>query len=188
MAARAKLGAQGLAVALVLGLLALLVWKVVHDERSDIPGAVAAGEAPPAPSFSLPRLDTNGDLSLASLRGRAVIVNFWASWCEPCEREAPVLERAWKERRGAGLVVVGVDVNDFKGDARAFARRNGMTYPLVHDARALSLEEYGVKNLPETFFVDRDGRIVGQIRGQLDASDEQLARFDTYVEQALSRS
>jgi hypothetical protein len=63
-----------------------------------------------------------------------------------------------------------------------------MTYPLVHDARALSLEEYGVKNLPETFFVDRDGRIVGQIRGQLDASDEQLARFDTYVEQALSRS
>jgi cytochrome c biogenesis protein CcmG/thiol:disulfide interchange protein DsbE len=185
---RAKLGAQGIALAAVVGLLVLLVWKVVHEERSDVPKRIAAGATPMAPVFSLPRLDVDGELSLRSLRGKAVIVNFWASWCDPCKREAPVLEQAWQTHRAAGLVVVGVDVNDFKGDARAFARRHGMTYPIVRDAKALSLDDYGVKNLPETFVVDRGGRIVGQISGQLDASDELLARFDTLVTRALRRS
>jgi cytochrome c biogenesis protein CcmG, thiol:disulfide interchange protein DsbE len=188
MAGRTKVVAQGLTLAAVAGLLVLLVWKVVHDERSDVPRQVARGARPMAPSFALPRLDREGDLSLASLRGKAVIVNFWASWCDPCREEAPVLERAWREHRDAGLVVVGVDANDFKGDARAFARRNRMTYPIVHDARAGSLGDYGVKALPETFVVDRRGRIIGQIAGQIDSNDEMLARFDSFVARALRRS
>jgi cytochrome c biogenesis protein CcmG, thiol:disulfide interchange protein DsbE len=188
MAGRTKVVAQALTLGAVAGLLVLLVWKVAHDERSDVPKQLASGATPMAPAFSLPRLDREGELSLVSLRGKAVIVNFWASWCDPCKEEAPVLERAWREHRGAGLVVVGVDANDFKGDARAFARRNRMSYPIVHDARAGSLGDYGVKNLPETFIVDRRGRIVGQISGQLDASDDILARFDSFVSRALRPS
>jgi cytochrome c biogenesis protein CcmG/thiol:disulfide interchange protein DsbE len=188
MTGSVRLGLQAVALAAVMALLGLLVWKVVHEERSDVPKQVAAGETPVAPAFSLPRLDRAGKLSLVSLRGKAVIVNFWASWCRPCEKEAPVLERLWQRRRGDGLVVVGIDSQDFKGDARAFARRNRMTYPIVHDGPGDSVGDYGVRAFPETFVVDRDGNIVGQILGQVDANDEIAARFNDYVGRALRPS
>ncbi len=187
MARSLKVGAQALALAAVAGLLALLVWKVVNEERSDVPRQVARGDTPTAPAFSLPRLDREGVLSLASLRGKAVVVNFWASWCEPCKEEAPLLEDAWQRYRGDGLVVVGIDAQDFKGDARAFARRNGMTYPLVHDGPGKTVGAYGVQAFPETFVVDRRGRIVGQIVGQLDANDDIESRFRGYLDVALRR-
>ena len=79
-AARLKLGAQALAVGLVVALLGLLVWKLVHDEGSGIPSALARGERPPAPEFTLPRLDQEGTLSLADLRGKVVMLFFWTTW------------------------------------------------------------------------------------------------------------
>jgi cytochrome c biogenesis protein CcmG, thiol:disulfide interchange protein DsbE len=157
-----KIGAQTLAVGLVGALLGLLVWKVVREERSDVPEQLAQGKTPPAPIFTLPRLDEKGELSLASLRGKAVVVNFWASWCKPCEEEAPLLERAWQRYRERGLVVVGVDAQDFGKDARRFARKNGMSYPLVRDGPGETLGKYGVTGFPETFFVNRDGKLVGE--------------------------
>jgi cytochrome c biogenesis protein CcmG, thiol:disulfide interchange protein DsbE len=170
-----KLGAQLAAVGLVAALLALLVWKVVRDDPSEVPKQLAEGKTPTAPTFTLPRLDAEGELSLASLRGKAVVVNFWASWCKPCEEEAPLLERAWRRYRARGLVVVGVDAQDFAGDARRFARRNGMTYPLVRDGPGETLGEYGVVGFPETFFVNRNGKLVGErISGAVD--EERLLR------------
>ena len=118
MSGRVRLVGQVAAVALVGALLGLLAWRLTHDEGGEVRAALERGERPPAPAFSLPRLDQDGTLSLESLRGRPVIVNFWASWCEPCEDEAPLLERAWREHRDEGLVVVGVDFNDFRADAR----------------------------------------------------------------------
>jgi cytochrome c biogenesis protein CcmG/thiol:disulfide interchange protein DsbE len=169
MAARLMLAAQVLAVAAVAGLLALLIWKVVNEDRSDVPRRLAAGETPRAPDFTLPRLDQEGELSLSSLRGKAVVVNFWASWCKPCEEEAPLLERAWKRYRSEGLVMVGVDAQDFKGDARRFARKNGMTYPIVRDGPGDTVSDYGVDGFPETFFVNRDGELVGErVAGAVD--------------------
>ena len=162
MARPLRIGAQTLAVGLVGALLGLLVWKVVREERSDVPEQLAQGKTPPAPIFTLPRLDQTGELSLASLRGKAVVVNFWASWCKPCEEEAPLLERAWQRYRERGLVVVGVDAQDFGKDARRFARKNGMSYPLVRDGPGETLGEYGVTGFPETFFVNRDGKLVGE--------------------------
>ena len=172
--ARIRLGAQVAAVAVVAALLALFVWKVVTEERSDVAGKLARGESPTAPGFELPRLDRDGTLSLASLRGKAVVVNFWASWCAPCKEEAPVLEAAWRRHRDAGLVVVGVDAQDFKGDARKFARENGISYPIVHDGPGDVVGDYSVRAFPETFFVDREGRLVGErVAGAL--TEEQLA-------------
>jgi cytochrome c biogenesis protein CcmG, thiol:disulfide interchange protein DsbE len=169
MAARARLAAQAAAVVLVAALLALLVWKVVNEETSEIPRAVAQGERPPAPAFTLERLDREGTLSLSDLRGKAVVINFWASWCGPCKDEAPELERAWREHRDEGLVVLGVNFNDARSAARAFMDETGMTYPVVVDRDGEVVVDYGLTGVPETFFVDRRGRLVGtHIAGPVD--------------------
>jgi cytochrome c biogenesis protein CcmG, thiol:disulfide interchange protein DsbE len=184
---RARLVGQVLAVGLVAGLLGLLGWRLVHDEGGEVRAALERGERPAAPAFSLPRLDRDGELSLASLRGKAVIVNFWASWCGPCKEEAPLLEAAWREHRDEGLVVVGVDFNDFRSDARRFAERNGMTYPLVYDSRATLEKPYGLEGVPETFFVDREGRLVGEpIVGGIDVRKEFRERFEAGIAAILS--
>src|SRR6266571_5666585 len=122
MTARLKLGAQALAVAAVVALLTLLIWRVAQGSPNPPKGA--------APAFTLPRLLTPGRLALASLRGKVVVLNFWASWCVPCKDEAKTLEAGWMRWRPHGVVVLGVDSEDFSGDGRAFARRYGLTYPL----------------------------------------------------------
>lgn len=146
-------GAQGLAVATVAGLLALLVWKMTH--QPSVPEGMA-------PNFTLPRLDQRGDLQLASLRGKAIVINFWASWCIPCKEEAPRLEAAARRWADRGVVVVGVDSQDFRGDARRVAKRYGMSDQIVHDGPGRTRDSYGVTGFPETFFVDRRGKLVGE--------------------------
>jgi cytochrome c biogenesis protein CcmG/thiol:disulfide interchange protein DsbE len=187
MAARVKLGAQAMAVGLVVALLALLVWKLIHDEGSDIPKALARGESPKAPAFTLPRLDRDGTISLASLRGKAVVVNFWASWCLPCKEEAPVLEAAWKQHRNRGLVVLGVDFNDLRPDALGFIRKHGMTYPVVYDRDGELVAKFGATGVPETFFIDRRGRLVGRrVTGAVNARDDLRQTFENGVRLALA--
>jgi cytochrome c biogenesis protein CcmG/thiol:disulfide interchange protein DsbE len=183
---RLKLGAQALAVGLVAALFALLVWKLVHDEGSEIPGALARGERPTAPVFTLPRLDREGELSLASLRGKAVVVNFWASWCVPCEQEAPVLEEAWQRHKGDGLVVLGIDFNDLRPDALRFMRKHGVTYPVVYDRDGELVAKFGATGVPETFFVDRRGRLVGKrVTGAVNAREELRRDFENGIRLAL---
>ena len=163
-ATRLKLGAQVLAVGLVALLLALLVWKLAHGSGKK---ARVGGEAP---NFTLNRIDKPGSLQLASLRGKVVVLNFWASWCFPCKQEAPALAAAAK-RYGDRVVVLGVDVNDFAGDARKFARKYGLRYPLVHDNHNVTSPKYGLTGLPETFFIDRSGKLVVHVAGEVEAAD-----------------
>ena len=130
--------------------------------------ALAAGKSPTAPDFSLPRLNGKDPLRLRSLRGNVVVLNFWASWCAPCKHEAPLLEAAARRFRSAGLVVVGVDAQDFRSDARRFIKRYGLTYPVVHDGGTSTLTHYDVIGFPETWFIDRAGHVVGEhVRGPL---------------------
>jgi cytochrome c biogenesis protein CcmG, thiol:disulfide interchange protein DsbE len=162
-----KRGLQAVTVACVAGLLALLVWKVVHQDKGV---KLGGGRTPPAPQFALSRLDAPGKLKLASLRGKVVVLNFWASWCDPCKSEAPRLEAAWQRFHGRGVVVVGVDAQDFSGDAQRFMRKHGITYPNVHDGPGDVLPRYGVSGFPETYFVDRRGRLVGdRVVGEISA-------------------
>jgi cytochrome c biogenesis protein CcmG/thiol:disulfide interchange protein DsbE len=185
MAARLKVGAQVLAVALVTGLFALLVWKVASQDEG-ASRKLQRGETPAAPAFTLDRLDRPGKLSLAAYHGRPVVLNFWASWCVPCKEEAPLLEEVWRKHRGDGLVVVGVDINDLRGDARRFARQNRMSYPLGFDGLGETSTDYGLTGVPETFFVARSGRLVCdrlQAGVHLEANRD---RFDECVQEVLS--
>jgi cytochrome c biogenesis protein CcmG/thiol:disulfide interchange protein DsbE len=179
-AGRLKLVGQVAAVGLVAALLVLLVWKVAGGSESEVEG-LARGKTPPAPGFNLPRLTGEGKVSLDSYRGKAVVVNFWASWCVPCKTEAPLLENAWREYRGRGLVVVGVNSQDLSSDARRFAQRVGWTYPLVRDGPGEILGPYAVAAFPETFFVDRSGKLVARIDGEVTE-----ATLEANIEKALA--
>lgn len=155
--------AQGVALAAVVGLLGLLVWKVVTEQRSSaIPAAVAGGKKPSAPLFELPLLRGEGTVELRSLRGRVVVLNVWASWCRPCASEAADLEASWRRWKSKDVVFLGMDWHDAASDARGFARKHGVTYPLVRDRDGQVLSKYGVDGVPQTFFIDREGRLVGE--------------------------
>src|SRR5437762_2864664 len=107
----ARLTGQVVALAAVAALLIVLIWRLTHQ-----PAPLKLGG--PAPGFSLTRLDREGTLDLASLRGSPVVLNFWASWCGPCKREAATLEQLWRHYRPRGVVFVGIDANDAASDAR----------------------------------------------------------------------
>jgi cytochrome c biogenesis protein CcmG, thiol:disulfide interchange protein DsbE len=179
VASRLKLGGQALAVAGVGLLATLLVWKLTHQTPAPKVGAAA-------PAFSLERLSGDGNLSLRSFRGKTVVLNFFASWCNPCKHEAPVLEKLWKQDRGQGLVVLGVDSNDARGDARRFVRAHDLTYPVAFDQDGrVAANRYAVSNLPVTYVVNPSGRVVGgQILGAVSEHDHSQSLM-RYVHAAL---
>lgn len=161
-----KLAARSIAVAAVAGLLALLIWKVVSRPPS-VAAALADNKKPAAPNFDLPRLDGRGRIELAALRGKPVVIDFWASWCSTCPRQSQRLQAAL--RRYPGVVAVGVDTKDFRGAAKRYLERYGITYPSVHDGAGKVLTRWvGGVRLPSLFFVDRDGRVVGEMSREED--------------------
>jgi cytochrome c biogenesis protein CcmG, thiol:disulfide interchange protein DsbE len=172
-----KLTGQVIALAAVAGLLGLLVWRLTHQSHAPKIGG-------PAPGFTLRRIGSPGKLDLASLRGRPVVLNFWASWCVPCKGEAKMLESAWRQYRSQGVVFLGVDYHDVTSDARTFLSHHGVTYPTVQDGSGAVADRYGVSAVPETYFVDRRGRLVGvHIVGTV---VDQRAAFRRGVEAALN--
>lgn len=118
-----------------------------------------------APSFDLPLLDGSGALTDEDLEGHPVVINFWASWCIPCREEAPLFERTWKNYRDDGVIFLGVNIKDAEADARAFVKEFGITYPVVRDLDQTLTKDFGVKGLPETFFVDHRWTFVGAVSG-----------------------
>ena len=110
------------------------------------------------------------------------MLNFWASWCGPCKDEAPVLEEAAKRWQGKDVAFVGVDVKDFRGDARAFLARYGVTYPNVYDGKGSTVGRYGVRAFPETYVVNADGKVVYRIAGAVEDAQE----IDEAIRRALA--
>jgi cytochrome c biogenesis protein CcmG/thiol:disulfide interchange protein DsbE len=163
MARPIRLTAQALAVAVVVGLLALLIWRVAHDSTATVSKALDQGKRPTAPSFDLARIDGRGRIDLASLRGKKpIVVDFWASWCTPCIQESKRLEAAQKQY-GDRIAFIGVDTKDFSTDGRSWQHKHGITYPSVHDGGGKVLAKWGGLPIPRIFFVARSGKVVGEL-------------------------
>lgn len=174
------------AVALLLALLVYGVLKQGSDGRID--ASLADSKAAPAPEFDLAVLSqgslpaqlsgdlrrrlVDGQLSLADLEGTPFVLNFWASWCGPCRDEAPTLERGWLRHGRARVLYVGLDMQDATGEALAFLAEFDVTYPTIRDPTNDIARSYGATGIPETYFVDAEGQVVGHVLGV--ASEAQL--------------
>jgi cytochrome c biogenesis protein CcmG/thiol:disulfide interchange protein DsbE len=171
----------GLGALLAIGIVALLfVGLVKQDDDLSIDRTIAEGKAVTAPDFTLPVLFAGGDVgpegssfSLVALRGRPVVVNMWASWCDPCKDEAPILERVWTTYGPKGVVVLGVNTQDITREARGFIEEFKLTFPSVRDGTDATPQRYGTTSLPETFVIDPDGKMrFLPVRGGLNAASE----------------
>jgi cytochrome c biogenesis protein CcmG/thiol:disulfide interchange protein DsbE len=154
----------------VLGLVTLLAYGLLNKSEAGI-GALRLNRV--APDFTL-NLFGGGSFTLSENRGKPVVMNIWASWCDSCREEAADLEQVWRSYRGEGVVFVGVDVLDNDGDAKKYLKEFDITYPNGPDESDVYFE-YGVTGVPETFFINRDGVIVLKFAGPLEA--ETLSAF-----------
>jgi cytochrome c biogenesis protein CcmG/thiol:disulfide interchange protein DsbE len=175
-----KLAGQVASVALVAALLGLLVWKVVQNDRTNVASSYSKGHRTKPVDFDLDRLGAPGSLKLSSLKGKVVVVNFWASWCEPCKSEAPRFQAAYK-RYGDRVAFVGVDTADYSADAGRFLDRYGVTYPNVRDPDRSVLGKYGGLPIPRTFVISPQWLVTGYIFGEARAEE-----LDSAIQKALA--
>jgi cytochrome c biogenesis protein CcmG, thiol:disulfide interchange protein DsbE len=155
-----------LAAALLVGLLAYGVASRQADTSID--AALASGQRLKAPTARLPLLGRAGQGSLADYRGKVVVLNFWASWCKPCTQELPLLERTHRAIARRGALVLGANYQDVSDSALGFVRRFKLTYPSLRDRDGEFADRYGSRAFPETFVIDRRGRIAATRRGPVD--------------------
>ncbi|MBB4664513.1 TlpA family protein disulfide reductase [Conexibacter arvalis] len=163
-----RIAVPGLVAALAVALVALLIFGVLQTtDDSSLDQAIARGEKPAAQSVTLNRLDGGGTDALANHRGRVVVVNFFASWCPPCEEEAPLLNRVQRQLEARGGTVIGVAVDDARGDTQRFVDDHGVRFPVLRDVDRSFSKSFEVKGLPETFVIDEQGRITALQRQQI---------------------
>lgn len=154
-------------VAIVVALLGLTVTLALAFRRD--PHDIKTGTiGKPAPAFTLQRLDGSGEVTLADLEGKVVVMNFFASWCLPCTQENPALVRVYERYRGSDVVMLGVNLQESRENGLAYVRRMGMPWATLADTDGRVVLSYGVFGPPETFFIGRDGIIEGRHIGPID--------------------
>ena len=162
----------------LVGLLAIVAMGLNRAQQ----GTVQPGQK--IDNFKLPlysgyELDGRSEIDLEDLRGKVVVINFWASWCKPCEQEAAELQQAWTEYESTGEVVfLGIDYVDTETDARVYMKKFGISFPNGPDLATRISQYFRIKGVPETYFIDRDGVLqfvqvgpftsIDQIRAQID--------------------
>src|ERR687893_1260268 len=167
---RSKLRRLAPAAVVAIGLVGVLAYGLLRPAPEEV--------SRPDPEFELPLLSGKGAMSDDDLEGRVVVLNFWASWCDPCRREMPIFERIAREYEPRGVSIVGVAWHDDPGAGRAFVREYGITYPIVREKGDALATQLGVNGLPQTFFLDRTGALKGgPILGELTRA-ELVTRID----------
>jgi cytochrome c biogenesis protein CcmG, thiol:disulfide interchange protein DsbE len=163
-AAPARKGAvrawQAVFVLILLAFVILLAVRLIQTNQSE---HRAAGEAPPF-TFTTFEGET---ISLEDLRGKGVVLNFWASWCAPCREEAALLEEAWRREQDNGVIFLGLDYLDQEPAAKAYLAEFDITYPNGPDLQSAAARRYGIKGVPETFFIDAEGKITDMVIGPI---------------------
>ena len=157
-----RLVIPGLIVAAAVALLALLTFGVSHQtDTSSIDSQVANGKFPPAPNahMSLPVLGSSASRTLADYRGKVVVLNVFASWCEPCASEAPLLAHEQRTLVRSGGTMIGVTYLDNSSASEQFAHRYHITYPVLRDVSGSFVRSFGTTGVPETFVINRAGHI-----------------------------
>ncbi len=157
---------------LVLAAAGVAMWGPGHGAVVQSAGRPIPGQA--APDFTLTLLD-GSTVSLSGLRGQVVVINFWASWCPPCEEESPALQAVWEEYRGRGVTFVGIAYKDEEAAVRDFVARHGLTYPIGIDQAGSIADAYGITGVPETFVVGPDGRVAAMYIGPVTAEELRVA-------------
>ncbi len=144
---------QAVAVLVLLVFVLLLAWGLLRTNQTE---QRAAGLAP---EYTFTTFDGQ-TISSKELLGKGVVLNFWASWCDPCRDEAKLLEETWQREKDNGIVFVGLDYLDQEPAAKAYLEEFGVTYPSGPDLQSAAARRYGIKGVPETFFIDPTGKIV----------------------------
>jgi cytochrome c biogenesis protein CcmG/thiol:disulfide interchange protein DsbE len=176
-----RLALPGAVTLAAAALIALLIFAVASQGvDTSIDSQLGRGIRPPAPDLRavLPGLGSSPGLSLSELRGKVIVVNLFASWCQPCQTEAPILDRTQRRISQRAATVLGVTYRDTTGDAEQFVRQEHIDYPVVRDVSGAFARAWGANGIPETFVIDRRGRVAAVRRYQLAGSwlDQTLAR------------
>jgi peroxiredoxin len=158
------LGSRGGAIA-AAALVAVAVFAALWATGPP-PEPIRPGQA--APLFSLPRLDGGAPVRLSDLRGKVVLLNFWATWCKPCEDEMPAMQRLYEGLAGTDFEMLAVSLDAERAPVEAFQERLGLSFPILHDPAKAVSEAYQTYRYPESYLIDRDGRILARYIGPRD--------------------
>lgn len=159
-----------------IGLLAVLAWQLLTPAQ--IPrgstnnagsSAVAPLKGESAPSFTLPLLSNQQAISLTRYKGKAIVLNFWASWCAPCQEEASLFQAEWRKVQTKNIVFFGVDFQDTQAAGLSFLHKYHISYPNVSDVFGTTAAPFTLTYTPTTFFINRNGIVINSIEGQLTA-------------------
>ncbi len=151
---------QGVIVLILLVFVLLLAARLIQTNKSE---QRASGVAP---AFTLTTFDGQ-KISSTDLLGKGVVLNFWASWCDPCRDEAAMLEQTWQREQGNDIVFIGLDYLDQEPAAKAYMAEFGITYPSGPDLQSAAARRYGIKGVPETFFINPQGSITDIVIGPI---------------------